>query len=331
MILLDPENKMLVVNVPDEIGPDSSVRLRDSSPDLFAVIQAKSGEGNGETQVCLSVKAEDGAVGGRYEKLIILGIIVRILDPHPRRTMRTFDAIPEVEATDVFLYANATEIHSISLLPNARTASNKDTDEYGDHRYTVGVDSLDRLERMRETFFQLVRDRSLYTKADIWFGSGPGSLSPEVSSRHTEEQLNCRALSEIVGFENLWAPARQNEAVDVVWSGVRISLKSASSDGKKGLYLGKRKAPLSELCHYVFIFYRAADRTRTHVSVVDAARVYGARKPNGEFIEPTFCWSKTNNSDVLSSRIDLRLPNAAELLRAAVSLPAAAAAAAAST
>lgn len=309
----------------DGLGPDFAFQERCTArPDLFAAAQGKTAEGNG-TQVSLHIKAADGAPGGRYEKLFILGVIGIVLDPRPKRTMTEFDRLPEVQVTDIFLYANATQMPGTSLRPHPRTARNKDKDAYGDHRYTVGVDSLDRLEKMRREFLRLVREGSRYTKDDIWLCHGPGTLTPTINPKHTEEVLNCQVLARLVDLQNLRAPVRQNETIDVVWTAVergRLSLKTATEDnggGRDQWSFHKKKAPFSELCHFVLVFYRDRDGNRTHVSVIPAARVYDARAPDGTFVTESFTWSRTNNADVLQNRIDLRQSDTLSRLRAAVS------------
>ncbi|KAG5181741.1 hypothetical protein JKP88DRAFT_246108 [Tribonema minus] len=322
---LDPNSELHMEDVLDGLGPDIALQERGTSlPDLFAAIQGKSAEGIG-TQVNLSVEAADGAPGGRYEKLIIVGVIGTVSDRQPKRTMTTFGRLPDVQVTDIFLFSNATQMPNITLQPYPRTAKNKGKDAYGDHRYTVGVDSLDRLEQMRREFFRLVREGSRYTKEDIWLCNGPNTLSPVICFNHTEEILNCRTLACIVGLNDLRASVRQNETVDVVWTAVergRFSLKSATEDhggGRNQWNFNKCAAPFSELCDYVLVFYRDKECNRTHVSVIPAVRVYDTRASDGTFVYKKFVWSGTNNADVLRWRIDLRQPDALSLLRAAVS------------
>lgn len=120
-----------------------------------------------------------------------------------------------------------------------------------------------------------------------------------------------KALAAVFGgVQHLGAPLAQMETVDVVLQienvHYRLSLKTASLDSGNGFRFSKHQAPNCHFCDGLLAFY--VDRKtqeRTHVSVISAYEVYTGE---GE----TFCWSKTNNEDVLKTRINLRDVDAAQ-------------------
>ncbi|KAG5186500.1 hypothetical protein JKP88DRAFT_241108 [Tribonema minus] len=265
------------------------------------------------------VKKKDGKElqGGCYAGHILLGVVFTITDRDAAlKEMKTFDAVPEVVVGQIFLYKSAADLPCASLQPYPRLDKN---DKYGDNRYVVGFDDDGRLCRMRETFLSLVQERAIWGSEQLWFAMGPGTPNTCVSTEHASEVLNIKALAELVGFQSLQAPERQNETVDVVWSlndeDIRISVKTASID-KKGFMFGLGKHPHHEYCDLVLGFYKDGSGNRTGVSVISAARVYAEREVKVE--RKTFNWSKTNNKDVLCDTVDLSKADAMDSVVARV-------------
>ncbi|KAG5191372.1 hypothetical protein JKP88DRAFT_251704 [Tribonema minus] len=316
--ILDPEGLVETAPLPDSLGGDFQLRLKASENLLFAGGQAKTGTGSGDARVNLHVKKKDGEAGECYEGHILLGVIYTIADRDAAlKEMDTFDVVPEVVVEQIFLYQSAADLPCTSLQPYPRRKKN---DKYGDTLYVVGFDDDARLCRMRETFIRLVQERATWESEQLWFAMGPSTPNTCVSEQHASEVLNIKALAELVGFAALRVPERQNETVDVIWrlndDDVRIGVKTASTQGKGfGFDLGKH--PHDEHCHLVFAFYKNANGKRTHVSVISAGRVYAEREVQVK--HEAFCWSKTNNEDVLfETMVDLTEPDAKDSLIALV-------------
>ena len=129
-----------------------------------------------------------------------------------------------------------------------------------------------------------------------------------------------KELANIVGLQNLRAPWYQNECVDIILlvngEEIRISLKTASENNNSGYQFGLKAHPNSKYCDYVFAFYWSApceeNRVLTHISVIDGSCVYVPHRVS-------FCWSKTNNKDVLENCIDVSSVNTLEALIKVVS------------
>jgi hypothetical protein len=255
-------------------------------------------------------KSADGDVGGRYEHMVILGVGVApgCVPPH---SCATFDAIADVEVTQLFVYNRASDMPNKSLEPHPRR---QEDDVYGDHRYVVDFDTSERLDITCTYFEQCIDKNSKWRKEDVWYGP---ELNPTVSKTHKEEVLNCKALGDLLGHERLRAPNAQNETVDVVLvlntREVRISLKTATLT-KKGFQFYLGEAVNSHFCDVVLAFHRdKKTQERTYVSVIEGKRAYVKEKKY-------FTWSLTNkkNKDVLQNRIDIREVDAAQKLIAAM-------------
>ncbi|KAG5192171.1 hypothetical protein JKP88DRAFT_250990 [Tribonema minus] len=316
--MLDPNGALQIETLPDGLSADYIAQTHGDESDLHAGIQVKSANrDDSDAPVNLRVAQGHGGAGGKYETLILLGVIFTVDDMEgARAAMKAdFNHVPQVRVDEVFLYANATEIHTASLQPHRRIRAD---DSYGDNRYVVGFDDESRLCRMQEKLTTLVREKKRWTKEQFLFAFGSDSPNPKLNPNQTTEMANCAALAAQVGLRNLSAPKRQNETVDVVWRVegsarvIHISLKTAKIH-RKGFQISLNKHPNAAHCDFVFAFY--IDRTigtRTHVSVIPAAVVYAER--TAVVKNPTFNWSPTSNAHVLASRISLSDPNAAQLL-----------------
>ncbi|KAG5184173.1 hypothetical protein JKP88DRAFT_255589 [Tribonema minus] len=312
--ILDPDGLVETAPLPDGLGGDLQMRLKVSKTSLYAGCQAESGgTGGRDTCIDLNVKKTDGEEGVCYEAHILLGVIFTISNRDAAlKEMNTFDAVPDVVIEQIFLYRSAADLPCPSLAPSPRRDKN---DKYGDNRYVPGFDDDARLCRMREVFTTFVQERTMWQSKQLWFAMGPGTPNTCFSTQHASEVLNIKALADLVGFQSLRAPERQNEAVDVVWSlhdkDIRISLKTASVV-RKGLHFGLKKHPHDEHCDLVFAFYKDGNGNRTGVSVISAARVYA--EPEVQVEQETFYWSSTTNEDVLCSTVDLSESDAMESL-----------------
>lgn len=312
MRVLDPKGLLEIRPLPDGLGPDFLLRPSDSTEDAWVPVQMKTAEAY-DGPVGLNVERKDGLPGGKYGNMVIVGAILEVDETAAKETMKVFGAIPEAEVTELFLYASASDMHCGSLQPYPRREQD---DLYGDNRYVLGFDDPQRLVRMEAKLWHLVQTMSKVTYEDACCAFGPGSLNVALSKNHKEEVLNLRALAQIVGMDSLEAPALQNLTTDIIWKldvKINISLKTVSfyNDGH-GYYFTLSTAPYAEHCHVVMAFYREGT-IRTHVSVICASRAY---VPDRE----CFCWSATNNTDVLDDRIDLRQPDALEKVHEAVAI-----------
>ncbi|KAG5187390.1 hypothetical protein JKP88DRAFT_243902 [Tribonema minus] len=317
LLILDPTGLVETAPLLDGLGGDLQMRLKASKSPLYAGCQAKSGTGGRNKQVDLSVKKEQGEEGGCYEGHILLGIVFTIADRDAAlKEMNTFDAVPEVVVEEIFLYRSAADLPCASLAPSPRRDKN---DQYGDNRYVVGFDDDARLYRMREMFINFVQERAVWASEQLWFAMGPGTPNTCVSTKHASEVLNIKALAELVGFQSLRAPKRQNETVDVVWDlyerDIRVSVKTATIRGN-GFQIGLGKHPYHEHCDLVFAFYKDEHGNRTGVSVISATDVYVEREVQVE--HEYFYWSRTTNEDVLCNTVNLSEPDAKETLVAMV-------------
>ncbi|KAG5181909.1 hypothetical protein JKP88DRAFT_288681 [Tribonema minus] len=315
--ILDPDGLVETAPLLDGLGGDLQMRLKVSENPLYAGCQVKSGTGGQGKRVDLNVKKKDGEKGGCYEGHILLGVVFTIADRDAALTeMNTFDAVPEVVVEQIFLYRSAVDLPCASLAPSPRRDKN---DKYGDHLYVPGFDDNARLCRMREMYFRYVHERAVWGSEQLWFALGPGTPNTCVSTKHASEVLNIKALADLVGFQSLRAPERQNETVDVVWrlcdKDIRISVKTATIHGK-GFQFELNKHPHDEHCDLVLAFYKDENNHRTDVSVISAARVYAKREVQVE--HEKFSWSKTNNEDVLRNTVSLSESDAKESLIALV-------------
>ncbi|KAG5185059.1 hypothetical protein JKP88DRAFT_255162 [Tribonema minus] len=308
--LLDPNGKLQVETLPDGLGADFAVYDPDTG--LYAGVQVKSAEQN-EITTCFGVKQEDGECGGVYETFPILAVALPYgFDRETvKSAMTSFDHVPEVSVAELFLFSNATQFPNTTLRPQPRRHV---SDVYGDNRFVIGFDSQARFEIMQQDFFRMVKEKAIWTKAQLWFDVGTGTPNIRPAATHIKEIRNCERLSEIVGLSALRAPRFQGETVDVVWvldgRDVRISLKTAKDNGI-GFQFNLAKHPHSQFCDYVFAFYYTED-VITHISVIGARRVYVEGRKS-------FNWSTTNNSDVLSAKINVTAANAmAQLVKCMV-------------
>jgi hypothetical protein len=306
--ILDPNNDYHIVSLPDGLGPDFAVADPTSADHLFVGFQVKSCASR-DGSMGYSVGQEDGEPGGKYENLPILAVALHIEDRNVIKNSRLgFDHVPDVPVAEILLYKHATHFPNKTLAPYPRRVAD---DIYGDNRYVVGFDSLERLEIMRANFRRIIISAKKWTLRQLWFDNGPGTASSIINSKHATEMSNCCALADLVGFANLRAPLFQHETTDVIWRlngrDIKISLKT-STVIKKGFQFGLEKHPKSEWCDFVLVFYRT-DNNVTHISVICARRVY-AREAE------SFCWSPIHehNSDVFDNRIDVRSPNALQML-----------------
>lgn len=313
MKVLDPQGLLEVCHLPDGLGPDFLLRPVDSTEDAWVPVQMKTAEAH-DGCVYLHVDKKDGLPGGIYENMIIVCAILKVDRPAAKKTMQVFGAIPEVEVTELFLYRSASDIPCPSLNPYPRR---KHDDKYGDNRFVFGFDYEERLETIQVDLMHLVRTIPQVTYEEACCSFGPGTLNVNLSEKHEEEVLNIKALAQILGMESLRAPALQNLTTDIIWQledvGINISLKTAQvdNDGRHGGYrFSLGTAPYAEHCHVVMVFYKEGT-VRTHVSVICAHRVYVPTRA-------TFCWSPTNNADVIEEKIDLRQSDALENLMIAV-------------
>ncbi|KAG5186429.1 hypothetical protein JKP88DRAFT_241036 [Tribonema minus] len=299
--IIDPFDEFDFEVLPDGLNPDVAVRFKGA--DLYAGVQFKARE-YGDWCNSYKISQADGDIGGQYETLIIITSAMKDLHTSGfKQSMIDFDFVPEVEVGELFLFGNATEFPNKTLSPYPRRESE---DQYGHHRFVFGFDEEERLETMRNDFKRLIWEKSKWTRSQLWFSTGSGSPNPNLSTGHSAEVLNCKSLAEVVGFDNLRAPKVQNETVDVIWTvnntqELRISLKTAlvnHDEEDQGFKFELQKHPNAQHCDFVFAFYKNESGVRTHVSVINARRVY---------LEDvtTFNWSPTNNADVLFQRIAL--------------------------
>lgn len=314
MKILDPQGLLEVRLLFDGLNADFLLRPSNSTEDAWVPVQMKTGEAH-DGCVYLNVKKEDGLPGGKYHGMIIIGAVLDVDRDAVKKTMEVFGAIPGVKVTELFLYGSASDIQGTSSLsPYPRRQQD---DKYGDHRFVVGFDVEQRLGRMQSKVQHLVHTIPKVTYEDACCSFGPGTLNVKLNEKRLQEVLNIKALAEVVGIESLRAPALQNFTTDIIWDlgdmSINISLKTATvnNDGSYGGYCFELKAaPYAEHCHVVMAFYKEGTQ-RTHVSVICARRVYDTN-------QTCLCWSKSNNSDILDDRIDLRQPDALEQLEVAV-------------
>jgi hypothetical protein len=311
MCILDKDKIFEFATVPDGLGADFLVRRKRT--ELWAAVQVKSAVAQHDEQVQFGkLKSEHGKKGGKYEHVVILGVGVA---PGcvPPDSSSLFDAIADVEVTQLFVYNRASDMPGKTLKPYPRK---QEDDVYGDHRFCFDFDTPERLDIMCSYFEQCIEINSRWSKADAWFGT---ELNPTVSESHKQEVLNCKALGDLLGHERLRAPNAQHETVDVVLElddrEVRISLKTAPSHGKTGFKFKLGEAVNNHFCDVVLTFYNnKSTQERTHVSVIASERVYVKSSKH-------FGWSPMHkqNKDVWNDRIDLRAPDAAEKLLQALS------------
>jgi hypothetical protein len=291
--------------VPDSHGADFLVRRKGTQ--LWCPIQVKSAVAHPDERITFSkLKAADGDEGGRYENMVILAVAVAPGCMPPDATA-VFDAVADVEVKELLLYNRASDMPATTLRPCPRKHS---ADQYGDDRYVVGFDDIERLEIMRTNFVQCIEANAKWTKADAWFGP---ELNPSLRNLHIEELRNCKTLGDLLGHERLRAPHAQGETVDVMLlldnREVKISLKTATLHGK-GFQFKLHKAPNCHFCDVVLAFcYDKVTQERTHVSVIPSQRVYVKDKM-------CFSWSSVHkqNKDVWQNKIDLREPHAVKKL-----------------
>jgi hypothetical protein len=298
--------------LPDGLGADLVVK-RCNVSDEWAAVQVKTAQAHPGERMQLSVKQVDGFQGGKYENMVILALG---LDPgckRPDGAATVFDTVADAVIQDIFVYQNASLLPGKVLNPYPRQQSKRDV--FGLNRYTAGVNTVSDLQNIMDSFLQCVEAAPKFTKNDAWFCP---VLNHKVSKKHRTEIDNmCMLATVFGGVQHLRAPLAQNETVDVVLqlkndSSYRISLKTASLV-KKGFHFMKSKAPNSHFCDAVIVFYiDRKTQERTHVSVIDAQKVYRGKSK-------CFCWSVTNNYNVFKNRINLKDVDAAQQIKQALS------------
>jgi hypothetical protein len=294
--------------VPDGLGADLIIRRASSDPNEWCAVQVKSAKAHDGERMHLSLTKQQGEAGGKYENMVIVAVCI---DPALSRPTAEdgFDAVAAAEIKDLFVFQNASEMPSKSLQPFPRRLNSKGTD-YGDNRYTPRFDAPERLAVTLQLFADCVDNAPKFTREDTWFG--PDLIQKIIKHEHWKEVMNCKALAEIVGFENLSAPLAQNECVDTVaciaGTQVKVSLKTASLNGK-GYQLEIGNAPNSQFCDVVLIFYiNRVTGERTHVSVLCAKEVYSATTK-------AFIWSPTQRPHIMKTKISLRYTDARRRLQ----------------
>jgi hypothetical protein len=283
--------------LPDGLGADFIIRRVSPKTNQWCAVQVKSAKAHDSEQMNFNLAKPDGEVGGKYEHMVITAMAV---DPELLRPIPAdgFNTVTTVEIKDLFVFQNASAIPGKSLQPFPRQSNSKSVD-YGSNRYTAGFDVPHQLEVTLKLFADYVDNAPKFSREDAWFGK---VLNSSVSEQSWVEVMNCKALSEIVGFDKLTAPLAQNECTDTIahidGTQVKISLKTATLHDR-GFRFKISRAPNASFCDIVLVFY--IDRItgeRTHVSVLSAKEVYSIKTK-------AFYWSGTRRVHILKSRISL--------------------------
>eukprot|EP00918_Siedleckia_nematoides_P073857 GHVU01161317.1.p1 GENE.GHVU01161317.1~~GHVU01161317.1.p1 ORF type:complete len:265 (+),score=15.89 GHVU01161317.1:1207-2001(+) len=238
-------------------------------------------------------------IGARWEHVIVVAVALHVPNRIDVRLDTEFDYVPDLEASQIFVYPNAAQCPTNRLQPSPRQRKN---DIYNDNRYVFGFDEESRLDRLRHIFFEAVNEKlksKAFTRHDFFFSYGPETPNPNVHSIRAEILMNAEVLSTIFGDSaSIAFPKQQCGAVDAILLGKwRLSLGTAS----------REKTPKGEIffsafhsgtfnCDAVVVFFRDENGLRTHLSVVKARDVYRPGKRN-------FYWSTTKNGHILEKRI----------------------------
>ena len=143
-------------------------------------VQVKTGtakevtESTGWGKVTLNCQRNDGAVGGKYQHFVIIGIIFPLdLDKKSVEAERKgFNMVPEKNIDSISVFGSALEFPNEFFEPYPRKMVDN---KYGNNRYDFKIDSVERLEIMKANFLQVVREKSLFSKKELWFSVGKDS------------------------------------------------------------------------------------------------------------------------------------------------------------
>eukprot|EP00918_Siedleckia_nematoides_P073862 GHVU01161324.1.p1 GENE.GHVU01161324.1~~GHVU01161324.1.p1 ORF type:complete len:262 (+),score=19.43 GHVU01161324.1:1207-1992(+) len=235
-------------------------------------------------------------IGARWEHVIVVAVALHVPNRIDVRLDTEFDYVPDLEASQIFVYPNAAQCPRNTLEPYGRTKKN---DIYNDNRYVFGFDEESRLDRLRQIFFEAVDEKlksTEFTRHDFCFTYGPGTPNPNVNSIRAEKLINAEVLSTIFGDSASIAFPKQYGAIDAILLGKwRLSLKTAKRRCKGEITFSAFHSGTFN-CDAVVVFFRDENGLRTHLSVVKASDVY---RPGSRH----FYWSPTKNAHVLEKRI----------------------------
>ena len=304
--LLNINNTYEWSTIPDGLGADFAIRIKNAT--FWAAIQVKTATVNSDHHRQYRIRRCDGETGGKYENMIIIAAGVKPIRPI---SCTYFDELHMAQVQELLVFKSAKNLPHQNLLTTPRKAKN---DKYGDNRYEVGFDTDQRLSNLRDNFKQMIMEQAKFPLEDIWFDD---DMNTNVAATQATEVRNLKCLANILMFENLRAPIRQNECTDIVVKNdgteIRISLKTASTNGTNGYRLGLKKAPNVHFCDYMMIFYQT-DTTVTHISVVPAKRAYKKLLTSADdgdrHKQHFFFWSPVHktNKDVWHDRLNVRDP-----------------------
>eukprot|EP00918_Siedleckia_nematoides_P073859 GHVU01161319.1.p1 GENE.GHVU01161319.1~~GHVU01161319.1.p1 ORF type:complete len:455 (+),score=29.69 GHVU01161319.1:48-1412(+) len=298
--ILDPEKKLVWEPVTKWLGADVIVHYRAHDTYRRVRIKVKSAtERDGRLK--FSVARTDGNSGARWEHIISVAVALHVPNRIDVRLDTEFDYVPDLEASQIFVYPNAAQCPRNTLEPYGRTKKN---DIYNDNRYVFGFDEESRLDRLRQIFFEAVDEKlksTEFTRHDFFFSYGPGTPNPNVHSNQAEKLMNAEILSTIFGgTASIVFPKRQYGAVDAILLGKwRLLLKTASRDKMRqaeAFFSKFNRTDFENHCDAVVLFFRDENGLRTHLSVVKARDICRPGKIK--------CyWSPTTNAHVLEKRI----------------------------
>lgn len=298
----------------DGLGADVLIK-RKGTGDAWAAVQVKSSRAHPGEVLHFHLKKTDGALGGRYEHMIIWGLGV---DPACNRPVADdgFGAVAAVVLKDILVYQNAGEIPGKVFYPFPRRPGKKD--KYGVHRYTVDRNTEEDLNATLTLAVQQIDTAPKFTRYQAWFDPAL-SRNVKATDSHKIEVNNIKALAVAIGFDNITAPIVQNETVDIILTlgdiSANVSIKTASlNDGNNGTgyFFASSVAPNSQFCDVVMVFYvNRKTGQRTHVSVIDARTVYDTKKTS-------FCWGNKKRPEIGKTKINLTSVNVLELIKQAI-------------
>jgi hypothetical protein len=268
----------------DGLGADVAVQLANTNePNQWVAVQFKSVSYHDGELKFNDCNREDGAIGGKYERMPIVAVALGdVITSVPI----TFDSIDDREIQELFIFSSATEFPGKTLRPQAWGLHSR-PDNYGDHRWVKTRDGAAKFGAMIQRFINMIRNAHKYSIDGIYFTQGPGtpnvSIAPE--KKKEMEQIPALAVSLMPFGFTIAAPWRQNETVDIIirrgddWQRT-VSLKSASDNNKgNSLRFKKSKHPRHEHCDLVIVFlYDQVESNSHEVHVFSAHDVYVKNK-----------------------------------------------------
>ncbi len=271
----------------DGLGSDLVVQHKDASDKTkWALIQFKTATHNDEGQmVSLQLKKFEINLGGIYENMCVIGIMLDFDDLKTSRICLTFDYIPKCTMKEIFLIKDISDLPGKSLYPCAWTPTSR-PDKYGSSRYVSERDGVNGLSKILNQFVSIVSALPTYTLDEVYFAIGSKTPNVSISSTKRNEMMQIKILSDLFsqyGVE-IDAPLRQNETTDIIlrcneWQ-KNVSLKTASKyHGKDDQFrFHKGEHPNHQFCDLVIAFVHQDDDILTKCYVFDSKYVYVTNK-----------------------------------------------------